>query len=79
MAIYNIKQLRLARVYKRDLDLIITEAEKAVFNLKKWGHYRSAGRLLVALKDELEIMYGHRKRVETVIALKGEIKVDMPG
>lgn len=73
MSTHNLRSYKLATIYIRDLDAIIINTERAIASYKPLKHYKSAGRILRHLEEELDIQKTHRQNCEVIVQSKGKV------
>lgn len=76
MVIYNARNYKLSKIYIRDLEVIIAETERAIRNLSPYVRYKSVGRIVSQLNEELAVQKTHLQNCKTIVQSKGAVIKD---
>jgi hypothetical protein len=76
MVVFNARNYKLSKIYIKDLDVIIAETQRAINGLAPYARYKSVGRLLRQLKEELAIQKTHKNNCDVIVKAKGAVAID---
>jgi hypothetical protein len=74
MGTFNMKNFKLARVFAKDIEIIIKQLDDTTIKLAPYGKYRAVGRVLKEIKDNKAILQSHYTSCKQIVASKGEVK-----
>lgn len=74
MAVSNLKNYKLARIFVKDLEVIIKQLETTVSHLAPYGKYKAVGRILKEIKDNKAVLQSHYASCKQIVNTKGEVK-----
>lgn len=69
--VHDLKSYKLAKAYVRDLDLLISQTEKAISFYTQFNKYKPVKRLLETLLSEYDTLKGHRNKCSKIIETRG--------
>lgn len=71
MGVYNLKHLKAARIYQKDLELLFYNLQSEINYLNGFKHYKSIARILITLKEEFKTIEKHLKQCKDIVENKG--------
>lgn len=71
--VYNLKHLRMARIFARDLDFLIENTQLQINKYKEYSKYSSVQKILYTLEEELGILRAQRNKCKNIIDSKGKV------
>lgn len=72
--LHNLRHLKLARIYSRDLVDIIANIEGELKYLNSFKHYKPVSRICYSLKEELQVLKKNLLQCQNIVESKGLTK-----
>lgn len=69
--IHNLKHLKLAKIYSKDLAVIISNIEGELNFLNSYKHYKPVSRLCYSMKEELLALKKNLQQCKNIVDSKG--------